>query len=157
MDMQGASHTSYTPDPTKKEQWLAEIAARPEITEDQLVGLFSSDFIARIDAEQTRRMNQDDPKAILGFTALEGATKDEARLFEYARDNMGTYEDEVEDLLYDDPILAKLTEPEFRQAHSVYEQFTQAVRLRRTVVAHYLVSMELAQNAVQDSSGKGAA
>jgi hypothetical protein len=137
-------------DKAKQEQWLAEIAARPEISPDQLLGLFKPDLIERIDKRQRELIK--DPRALLGFSALDGASKDDQRLFEYAGNNMGTYSEEVEDLLYEDSILATLTEPQFRQAHASDELFARAVRLRRTVVAHYLVSMEYNQTTGSDNN-----
>jgi hypothetical protein len=129
----------YVADPAKREEMLAEMEARPELSLQQLLELFPSDFIQKVD-ERHRELVDKPVSALLGFVMLEGANAEERRLFDYAQRNVGYYEDDVEDALYEDPILTRLIE--VRGDYSGSAEFTQAMRLRRTVVAHYLVTTD---------------
>lgn len=120
---------------TIREEW----EARPTITPAQLLEMFSPSLIDRIDKAQ-RELLADSVKALMGFTALAGATKDEDRLINIAGRNSAGYDDTVEDLMYEDEVLVALIDPEVRAAHKESEAYTQTARLRRTVVAHQIFS-----------------
>lgn len=137
-------------DPSRREQWLAEMTARPEIKAGDLLGLFNNpEFIERIDLEQ-RRLQEESVAKLIGFNALTGASKDESRLFQIARTNIAMYEDDVEDAIYEDPLLQHLLNPEIRDMHRGDELYSEAVRLRRTVVTYFLVYTHYLQE--QDST-----
>ncbi len=148
--MRGGSHTSYQSDLAKREQWLAEMSARPEVQAQDLLGLFSDpEFIERIDHEQ-RRLQEESVSSLIGFSALTGASKDESRLFQIARTNLAMYEDSIEDAIYEDSLLRQLLAPAIRDMHRGDELYSEAVRLRRTVVAYFLVYTHYLQE--QDST-----
>ena len=138
--MRGAGHTSHSTDTAQRDRWMAEIAARPELEPAQLLGLFSPELINRIDKAQRERASKS-VQELIGLTALVNATKDEQRLFNIAASNMADYE-EGEDIIYEDPILLQLIDPEVRNSYSGSEDYTRANRLRRTVVAYYLINMQ---------------
>ena len=150
--MQGGGHTSYRPNASKREQMLAEMDARPEISLDNLVGMFINDpeFVDKIDAEQ-QRLQLESVTKLIGFSALDGATKDEARLLQIARSNVAMYDDEVEDLIYEDPIMRELIDPRIQETHRANESYTATVRLRRTIVAYHFALEAYKQELLEPS------
>lgn len=142
-----------TIDEAKRQQWLDEIATRPEIYEDQLLGLFTDDLINRIDELQHEKAAKGIDE-LLGFTALSGASTDEGRLFEYAGNNIALYDDSVEELIDVDPIVITLDSDENRAKYRDDERFARAMRLRRTVVAYILVSVEQEQQVESELEGE---
>lgn len=118
-----------------REEW----EARPKITASQLLEMFSVSFVERIDRAQ-REMLGESVKTLIGFTALDGTTKDENRLLDIASKNSEAYDDTIEDLMYEDEVLVALIDPVVRSDYRDSEAYTRATRLRRTVVAHQIFS-----------------
>lgn len=135
--MRGGGHSNYQHNEAKREQWLEEMAARPEIGFEDLLGLFNDpEFIRSID-EQQKELQKQSVASLIGFSALDGATKNESRLLTIARSNMAMYEDDVEDVIFEDPIMRELIDPRVQETHRSDEGYTAAVRLRRTVIAYF--------------------
>jgi hypothetical protein len=136
--MRGSSHTSHTPDPQKRAEWMSQLAERTEVTPEQLVGLFPPEWVARADRHQ-RMLGNLAIKDAIEQPLPRALNEEDAELRKLALNNIGGYDDEVEDLIYEDELIGDLLAA--REQYTGSEEYSELMRARRTVVAHYIFSV----------------
>ncbi len=125
----------------RQQAWLQELAERPEISPDQLLELFTPEWVHEVDLHQ-RDMAQDSLQKLIEKPLPEAKDEAAQKLGASAINNTAFYDDHVEDLIYHDNLLKRLLDN--RADYATNEAFSKLMRLRRTIVAHYLFSKAVA-------------
>ncbi len=135
--MRGSAHSSYTPDPDKRAEWLARLAEHTEIAAEQLLGLFSTEWVHGTDRHQ-RELGALSLASLIERPFAATTNDDEKELIGLARNNTAVYDDAVEDTIYEDELMTRLLAE--RQRYSSDEKFSQLIRARRTILAFMIHS-----------------
>lgn len=134
----------YQPDAQKRTQWMTALSERTEIEPEQLLGLFSPEWIRRTDQHQ-RSLAAISMSQLVEKPLPPAVDEPDAQLQKLALNNIGAYDDKIEDLLYEDDIVNQLLE--VRQNFAGSEEYSELMRVRRTVVAHFIFASIAHENA----------
>ncbi|MCA9333256.1 hypothetical protein KDA00_05295 [Candidatus Saccharibacteria bacterium] len=120
-------------DPQKQAQWEAELANRTEISPEELLEFFDPQLILEIDAYQ-REVAQNSVTDLLVAPIPDLSSETQSLLLR----NLEVYDDAIEALMDEDHLLEQLYE---LRKNLGSEESAQALRARRSVVAHYVFSI----------------
>lgn len=134
----------YQPDAQKRNKWMTALSERTEIEPEQLLGLFSPEWVRRTDQHQ-RSLAAVSMSQLVEKPLPPTADETDAQLQKLSLNNIGSYDDEIEDLLYEDDIINQLLD--VRQDFAGSEEYSELMRVRRTVVAHFIFSAIAHENA----------
>ncbi len=135
----------YQPDAQKKAQWEAEIQSRVEITPEELLAFFDPELVRKVNQYQVDTLAELEGanhagsidqtlRKLISRPLLDSSNATE----QIMSNNTAYYDDEIEDLIYEDKLLAELTS--VRNEHMGDDNYSRLIRSRRTVLAHYIFS-----------------
>ncbi len=133
--MRGGGHSNYIHDDVKRERWARELAERQDIQPDELLGYFRNEWIRAVDLHQ-RRLGAISLAKLIEQPFSRPKDEEDSRLMKLAGNNSAMYGDDIEDAIYEDPLMDRLIE--MRQQHTGDEDYSHLMRARRTVIAYML-------------------
>jgi len=137
--MRGGGHTNYVADPVKRAEWARQLADRTAISPEQLLGFFAPEWIHATDAHQ-RKIGSLSLSQLIESPLAKPKNEDEKTFSEFASNNIEVYSDDTEDKIYDDDILNQLLT--VRGKYTGDEAYSTLVRVRRTIVAYFILSAQ---------------
>lgn len=132
--MRGAGHNNYQPDLQRQSAYREKIAQQRDFSYDEIVSGLPIELAREADLYQINDLRQSTVPTSPWPAEWESQHPAASELLQF---NVGVYDDEIEDLLYQDKTLIELLE--MRKLGGNDETLVQTIRARRSILLRILL------------------